>query len=113
MRRFAGYLEDMQREIRSDRGGMLQVRCVSCGCPEPEPETTPSFSTPTCRSCGRDLFSRPPRSYAAMEGFDPRCIPRRSDAWQDALRIKLVERWLCSVFLILLAGILLLSIIIP
>lgn len=51
-------------------------------------------------------------SYADMEGFleaSPESASR-ADAWQQALETRLVERWVGTVFLGLLAGILILSI---
>ncbi|GAB4516286.1 MAG: hypothetical protein Tsb0013_20890 [Phycisphaerales bacterium] len=60
---------------------LTRRRCVACGCEHP------SFAAPIerrpswCPSCGEDLYARPPRSYAEMEGlaqFPVRHHPRRS-----------------------------------
>ena len=50
-------------------------------------------------------------SYAEMEGFSelPDVSGSRADAWQEALETRLVERWLGTVFLVLLIGIVLTS----
>ena len=91
---------------------MLARRCMQCGCLSPEAESELPFMTPSCRACGCDLLERPPMSYAEMEGFDRDRMPRQSDVWEDALRVRLIQRWIGSVFMILLTGIFFLAIII-
>ncbi len=44
-------------------------RCLSCG-HAAEAFQSPVFAGPyACPECGDDLYARPPRSYAELEGF--------------------------------------------
>lgn len=55
----------------------LTVRmCLSCGRRAADLQTSANVPLFVCPSCGADLYARPPRSYAEMEGlndagFDP------------------------------------------
>lgn len=45
--------------------------CLCCGYRGPELQRTAPVEVFLCPACGADLYARPPRSYADMEGFDP------------------------------------------
>lgn len=45
--------------------------CLSCGYRGRHIQGQRGLITFQCPSCGEDLYARPPRSYAEMEGFLP------------------------------------------
>ncbi|MGE3109608.1 MAG: hypothetical protein AB7G11_12700 [Phycisphaerales bacterium] len=57
------------RESRADR---LHARmCLSCGYQGRELQQRDEASAYSCPFCGADLYARPARSYAEMEGLAP------------------------------------------
>ena len=75
------------------------------------PDLSELAETRSCEQCGCDLAERPPMSYAAMEGFleVQSDEPTDADAWLEEQRIRIVERWVGTVFLGLLAAILMIG----
>ena len=79
-----------------------QLRCVQCGQDvQPHAQRTSG----TCHRCGCFFDARPPMSYAQMEGLLPKPGPTESTPanWQHQLQVRLVERWILSGFLALIA----------
>lgn len=50
---------------------MLTKACLGCGYRGPALQPTGHGRALRCPGCGADLYSRPPRSYAELEGFVP------------------------------------------
>jgi predicted RNA-binding Zn-ribbon protein involved in translation (DUF1610 family) len=44
--------------------------CLNCGHDGPELQGERGHALFVCPCCGQDLYARPPRSYAEMEGLD-------------------------------------------
>lgn len=104
------YFEGVQGEIHSYQTRMVRPRCVRCGhlCSDSLNELAASEH---CEQCGCNLEVRPPMSYAAMEGFleAPPDAVSNAEAWNQELETRVVERWVGTVFLGLLIGILILG----
>lgn len=49
--------------------------CLDCGFDGPELQPSSRSLTFVCPGCGSDLYARPPRSYAEMEGLAPSTSP--------------------------------------
>lgn len=69
------------RALRSPLSSRVHRRlCLSCGYDGPALQGHRAEATYVCPNCGEDLYARPPRSYAEMEGFDeefePDVLPR-------------------------------------
>ena len=80
---------------------MLARRCVACGY---EGRSLLKPGLERCPRCLCDLRSRPPRSYAEMEGLvgsAPRIAPRQAPAHQ-ATKQRMTHRWLAFLFMALL-----------
>ncbi|MEX2219298.1 MAG: hypothetical protein WD749_11145 [Phycisphaerales bacterium] len=59
------------RAVRSSLPYRYQVRaCLRCGYGGPEVQPDQPEPAFVCPCCGEDLYSRPPRSYAELEGLD-------------------------------------------
>lgn len=54
--------------------------CLGCGYDGPLLQGDPGAEAWTCPSCSSDLYARPPRSYAEMEGFESADAMRGSEA---------------------------------
>ena len=50
---------------------MLERACLACGHRGPSLQRRSPDRALRCPGCGADLYSRPPRSYAELEGFVP------------------------------------------
>lgn len=59
----------MSRALTSSPTWLHRKMCLSCGFDGKEIQGDREPCTFSCPSCGSDLYARPPRSYAAMEGF--------------------------------------------
>lgn len=67
--------------------------CLVCGFRGPEMQGPLSLVKYRCPSCQADLYARPPRSYAQMEGLEAASAPierARLEEW--AARLLRVER---------------------
>lgn len=51
------------------QGHLWQRVCLSCGFRGPELQRDDEHAAYHCPGCGQDLYARPPRSYAEMEGL--------------------------------------------
>lgn len=59
------------RGVRLELPARLQARaCLRCGYRGPELQGDLGERTYTCPACTEDLYTRPPRSYAELEGLD-------------------------------------------
>ncbi|MFG0274640.1 MAG: hypothetical protein ACF8QF_06255 [Phycisphaerales bacterium] len=70
-----------------------QKMCLACGYGGPEVQGPLALVKYRCPSCQADLYARPPRSYAQMEGLAPVGAPverARLEEWAD--RLLAVER---------------------
>ena len=89
--------------------------CVQCGLVLGAQRSVSEPTPPplgACPGCGCDFRHREPMSYARMEGFleiDP--LPEHDfdraayqTSWNDALETRLIERWLLTIFLGLVSG---------
>ncbi len=61
--------------------------CLTCGHAgaELQPTHRASQLVYECHCCGADLYARPPRSYAEMEGIEPAAARSRTRPRGDAL----------------------------
>ncbi len=58
------------RTARRKLPARLKTRtCLSCGYDGPSLQGRRAHITVSCPCCGQDLYARPPRSYAEMEGL--------------------------------------------
>lgn len=67
--------------------------CLACGYSGPEVQGPLALLKYRCPSCQTDLYARPPRSYAQMEGLAPISTPpdrARLEEWAE--RLLAVER---------------------
>jgi len=61
----------------------LQKRmCLSCGKSDPSLQGESGLHVYECPSCGADLYARPARSYAEMEGFSVVQVNGRSSTFE-------------------------------
>jgi predicted RNA-binding Zn-ribbon protein involved in translation (DUF1610 family) len=59
------------RAVRSELPARFQLRtCLRCGYCGPELQSDRGERTFACPACGEDLYARPARSYAELEGLD-------------------------------------------
>jgi hypothetical protein len=59
------------RAVHPNLAERLQTRaCLRCGYRGPELQGDRPEPPLVCPACGEDLYSRPPRSYAELEGLD-------------------------------------------
>jgi hypothetical protein len=57
--------------VRAEVPTRLRLRtCLRCGYGGPELQNERGERIYTCPACGQDLYARPPRSYAELEGLD-------------------------------------------
>lgn len=57
--------------VRHDTADRLRQRiCLACGYRGPEVQQGFPIEVFVCPACACDLYARPPRSYAEMEGVD-------------------------------------------
>lgn len=94
--------------IRARQTSRLHRRqCVACGYAG---RFVDRPSQPTCPRCACDFATRPPRSYAEMEGFEEAgvpIIPRSARIAGDPVagEWRLVERWVMFLFSVMAVGI--------
>jgi hypothetical protein len=91
----------MLGHVRTIDHRMLTRRCVACGY---EGRSLLKPGLERCPRCSCDLRSRPPRSYAEMEGLvgsTPRIEPRQTPA-QPTVSEHMIHRWLAFLFMALL-----------
>jgi len=66
--------------------------CLGCGFDGAELQGHLAHVRYRCPSCGHDLYARPPRSYAEMEGLAPVRTPPRSARMEEwAVRLMAIE----------------------
>jgi hypothetical protein len=89
--------------VRHDTADRLRQRiCLACGYRGPEVQQGFPIEVFVCPACACDLYARPPRSYAEMEGVGaanesdaspgPRTAPARAS--RDASPVVVAARWL-------------------
>ncbi len=66
-------MAEAHQAVRSD---LERKMCLSCGHRGRHLQGEKGLITVQCPACGADLYARPPRSYAELEGFIPP-TPRR------------------------------------
>lgn len=54
---------------------LVQRVCLSCGYRGDEIQVSGERAAYRCPKCGQDLYARPPRSYAEMEGLQVQLVP--------------------------------------
>lgn len=64
---------------------LLQRACLRCGYRGHELQRLDETTTYRCPGCGQDLYARPPRSYAEMEGL-PVALPPPEQAVPSTAR---------------------------
>ena len=121
-----GRRSEMERTKRIVDGPRRLVAplCVACGSPvhQPDPDggdDRGEADRGRCQACGCDFRAREPMSYARMEGLldtaPPRGEPARAPgdqrSWVEALETRLTERWLLTIFLGLVACLVMLELI--
>jgi hypothetical protein len=108
----------MQGRTHSQIDQLSLRMCRTCGCTDAllqtaawalEDEVGFRMFSINCPECGCDLEERPPMSYAEMEGLHDTLLHSRADGWAEALESRLIERWVGTSFVVLLAAILLFS----
>ncbi len=90
-------MQTLVRRRRSTGTDPYRRRCVQCGYDDEPFQTEGPLSWYFCDACGCDLYVRPPRSYAEMEGLVPGPSHRRRDLLQGMTRLVrrvLPRRWL-------------------
>jgi len=66
--------------------------CLGCGFDGAELQGHLAHVRYQCPSCGHDLYARPPRSYAEMEGLSPAPRQARSTRMEEwAVRLMAIE----------------------
>lgn len=78
---------------------LLTRRCVACGY---DGTLLHAGHADCCAKCGCDLKSRPPRSYAEMEGLLGQPIVLHTPLYEPAPQERLLHRWLAFLFISLL-----------
>ncbi len=109
----------MSRALTSSPTWLHRKMCLSCGFDGKELQGDRDQRTFCCPSCGSDLYARPPKSYAAMEGLaqpsadacttDETCIQhheqRRRNRWhRGAARFESMVVWSIGVLLIVVVA---------
>ncbi|MEC8558690.1 MAG: hypothetical protein VXY94_01285 [Planctomycetota bacterium] len=121
-----GRRSEMERTERIVDGPRRLVAplCVACGSPvyQPDPDRVDGrweADRGRCRACGCDFREREPMSYARMEGLlePPSATGERARppgdqcSWVAALETRLTERWLLTIFLGLVACLVMLELV--
>ncbi len=69
------------RAMRTPLSSRVHRRlCLACGYDGPALQGHRADTTYACPNCGEDLYARPARSYAEMEGFDEEFEPAQTQA---------------------------------
>jgi hypothetical protein len=92
------------RAVRSSVPARHQRRlCLTCGFDGPPLQHYREDAPEACPNCGEDLYARPPRSYAELEGLDEAFEIDPTDRGEPLVHatpirrlIRLLRRWLRS-----------------
>jgi predicted RNA-binding Zn-ribbon protein involved in translation (DUF1610 family) len=92
------------RALRTSPSSRLSRKlCLACGYDGPALQGVRAETAYMCPNCGEDLYARPPRSYAELEGLDDELVFARSieacggsrpRETLGARMLRLVRRWL-------------------
>jgi len=93
----------MALKLKTLNPDLFVRRCVACGY---DGALLNGSLIERCPRCGCDLRSRPPRSYAEMEGFIGQSIALDSPLPSRICAQQLIHRWLAFLFLVLLGFVL-------